>query len=151
LASYLKLGLITCLILTLSAVRSLHAQGSSFLDETNLTIMDTGGNIGVTASGYSVDGIENRRAPGMIQTNANMNFTLFGFSSGLNMNYSTDDSELRQNMNAMSFNAMWRWVNIQAGDINTQFSQYGLGGATIRGGYLRLDPGNYLLELTGGR
>jgi len=151
LASYLKLGLITCLILTLSAVRSLHAQGSSFLDETNLTIMDTGGNIGVTASGYSVDGIENRRAPGMIQTNANMNFTLFGFSSGLNMNYSTDDSELRQNMNAMSFNAMWRWVNIQAGDINTQFSQYGLGGATIRGGYLRLEPGNYLLELTGGR
>ncbi|WP_141691524.1 hypothetical protein [Rhodohalobacter halophilus] len=131
--------------------QNLFAQESSFLNETNLNTMRAGGSIGVTASAYSVDGIENRRAPGMIQTNANMNFTLFGFSSGLNLNYSTDDSEFRQNMNSLSFNATWKWINLQAGDINTRFSSYGLSGATIRGGYLRIDPGNFLLEMTGGR
>lgn len=150
-ASYLKFGLIICSVLTLFAAQNLYGQASSFLDESNLNTMRAGGSIGVTASAYSVDGIENRRAPGMIQTNANMNFTLFGFSSGLNLNYSTDDSEFRQNMNSLSFNATWKWINLQAGDINTRFSSYGLSGATIRGGYLRIDPGNFLLEMTGGR
>jgi hypothetical protein len=113
--------------------------------------INAGGSIGLTASAYAVDGIENRRPPGMIQTTANLNFSLFGLSSGLNMFYSTDDSGFRQNMNAFRYNASWKWVTVQAGDINMRFSQYGLNGATVRGGYIKLNPGMFLFEALGGR
>ncbi|WP_133120153.1 hypothetical protein [Rhodohalobacter barkolensis] len=147
----LKISLLVITLISLASAQRAFGQFSTFLEESNISTATAGGSIGLTASAYSVDGIENRRAPGMIQTNANMNFNLFGFSSGINMNYSTDDSQFRQSMNNISFNATWRWLNIQAGDVSARFSEYGLSGATIRGGYVRMDPGNYLLEITGGR
>ena len=113
--------------------------------------ISTGGSVGLTASAYAVDGIENRRPPGMIQSTANFNFSLFGLSSGFNMFYSTDDSGFRQNMNAFRYNASWKWFSIQAGDISTRFSQYGLNGATVRGGHIKLNPGKFLFEAVGGR
>ena len=146
----LTIGLLF-LLFSLCGVQDAIGQFSQFLEESDIDRVTAGGTIGVTASAYAVDGIENRRAPGMIQTNANMNFNLFGFSSGINLNYSTDDSQFRQNMNNISFNANWRWLNVQAGDVNARFSEYGLSGATIRGGYIRANPGDFLIELTGGR
>lgn len=139
------------LLFCLYGVQDASGQFSQFLEESDIDRVSAGGSIGFTASAYTVDGIENRRAPGMIQTNANMNFNLFGFSSGINLNYSTDDSRFRQNMNNLSFNTSWKWVNVQAGDVNSRFSEYGLGGATIRGGYISLKPGKFLFEATGGR
>lgn len=147
----IKIKLFLILIIALCVVKGSYSQSGSFLDDTNIDTFTLGGNISVSASFYRVDGIENRRAPGMIQTNAGMNFSTFGLSSGLNLNYSTDESGLRQNMNTISYNVSWRWINLQAGDMNTRFSEYGLNGATVRGGYIRLNPGDFLLELVGGR
>ncbi len=147
----LLISLITIVWGSLCIASTVMGQGRSFWDDTDLDTFRAGGSIGLTASAYSVDGIENRRAPGMIETNANVNFNMFGLRSGITMNYSTDDSRFRQNMNTFSYDATWRWINIQAGDVNMRFSQYGLNGAVMRGGYLKLDPGNFLLELTGGR
>jgi hypothetical protein len=129
----------------------LIAQEGSFWRDTNLETFSTGGSLSFSASAYTVDGIENRRAPGMIQTNANLNFTVLGLSSGIGINYSTDESGLRQNMNTFHYNAGWRWLVLQVGDMNTRFSSYGLSGATVRGGYIRATPGDFLVELIGGR
>ncbi len=137
--------------LSFFALEVLNAQESSFWRDTNLETFSTGGSLSFSASAYTVDGIENRRAPGMIQTNANLNFTVLGLSSGIGINYSTDESGLRQNMNTFHYNAGWRWLALQVGDMNTRFSSYGLNGATVRGGYLRANPGDFLLELIGGR
>lgn len=147
----IRYSLLFFIILSLTGLSSLYGQGGSFLEDSDIDPYTVGGSIGLTASAYAVDGIENRRAPGMIQSNANLNFSLFGLRSGVNLNYSTDDSGLRQNMNALSYSASWRWVSLQAGDVNTRFSEYGLSGATIRGGYIRMAPGDFLLELIGGR
>ncbi|TVR34624.1 MAG: hypothetical protein EA390_02760 [Balneolaceae bacterium] len=129
----------------------LLAQESSFWRNNDIETFSTGGSLSFTASAYTVDGIENRRAPGMIQTNANLNFTVLGLSSGIGINYSTDESGLRQNMNTFHYNAGWRWLVLQVGDMNTRFSSYGLSGATVRGGYIRATPGDFLVELIGGR
>lgn len=128
-----------------------HSQNRTFWDETDMTPFRASGSIGFTASTYAANGIENRRAPGLFQTTANVGVTSFGFRSGLTLNYSTDDSGLRQNMNTLSYRANWRWVHVQGGDVNTRFSEYGLNGTTIRGGYIKLEPGLFLLEVTGGR
>jgi len=127
------------------------AQQGSFWDDTDLVPFETGGSIGLSASTYTARGIENRRAPGVLQTNANFNFNAFGLRSGLNLNYSTDETGIRQNMNALRFNASWRWLTMQVGDVNPQLSDYGLNGTSLRGGYIRAQPGNFLVELTGGQ
>ena len=90
------------------------SQSGSFLDDTDLQPYTAGGSLSLTAGTYTVDGIPNRRAPGLIQANANMNFSLFGLRSGLNVAYSTDDNSLRQNMNTLSYSATWRWLTLQA-------------------------------------
>jgi hypothetical protein len=127
------------------------AQQGSFWDDTDLVPFETGGSIGLSASAYSARGIENRRAPGVLQTHANFNFNAFGLRSGLNLNYSTDETGIRQNMNALRYNVSWRWLTIQVGDVNPQLSDYGLNGTTIRGGYIRAQPGDFIFEATGGR
>lgn len=127
------------------------AQLGSFFEESSLSERSFGGNISISASAYTVDGIENRRAPTVLRTSANSNFSLLGFRSGFNLDYSTDETGLRQNMNKIGFNMRWRWLQIEAGDVNPNFSTYGLSGARVRGGLLRAEPGNFLLELTGGR
>ncbi|TVQ06156.1 MAG: hypothetical protein EA359_01545 [Balneolaceae bacterium] len=127
------------------------SQSGSFWDDTDLTLFRTGGSIGLTASTYAAHGIENRRPPGVLQTNAAFNFLTLGLRSGLNLNYSTDDSGLRQNMNTLSYSARWRWLSFQVGDVNTRFSDYSLNGTTIRGGHIRANPGNFLVEVIGGK
>ena len=149
---FLTLLLFLVIICTMiTAVDFAVAQRSSFWDDTDLVPFQKGGSIGLNFSSYTASGIENRRAPGVLQTFANLNFSAFGLRSGFNLNYSTDESGLRQNMNKVAYRASWRWLTIQAGDVNAQLSDYGLNGTTIRGGYVRAQPGNFLLELTGGR
>ena len=130
---------------------SAAAQTGSFWEDSDLRPFTTGGSIGLSASTYMAKGIENRRPPGVLQTHANINFSTFGLRSGLQLNYSTDASGFRQNMNALSYGAGWRWLAVQAGDVTARFSNYGLNGTTIRGGYLRAKPGNWQIELIGGK
>lgn len=126
-------------------------QTDPVIEDSNIRPFTASGSISISANTYTTSGIANRRAPASLQSTANLDFSLFGFSSGLNMLYSTDQSEFRQNMNNISFDAQWKWITIQAGDVNPSFSKYGLSGVTIRGGYLQLNPGNWNVELSGGR
>ncbi|MCC5907296.1 MAG: hypothetical protein JJU13_13880 [Balneolaceae bacterium] len=127
------------------------SQSGSFWDDSDLSLFRSGGSIGLTASTYTAQGIDNRRPPGVLQTNANFNFTALGLRSGFNLNYSTDDSGFRQNMNSINYSARWRWLTFRAGDVNTRFSDYSLNGTTIRGGYARANPGNFSVEVIGGK
>jgi hypothetical protein len=126
-------------------------QGQSFWEDSDLVAFRTGGSIGLSVSAYAVDGIENRRPPGVFQSFANFNFSSFGLNSGLNLNYSTDDSGFRQNMNNLSYNVNWRWLTVRAGDVQARLSDYSLNSTPIRGGYIRAAPGNFLFEVIGGR
>ena len=147
---YLK-TLFNLILLTLLTSVTVMAQLGSFFQESSLSDRTFGGNISIMAGAYTVDGIENRRAPTILQTSANSNFSILGLSSGFDLNYSTDESGLRQNMNKIGFNMRWRWLQLEAGDVNPNFSTYGLSGARVRGGLLRAEPGKFLLEFTGGR
>lgn len=138
-------------LLVLSVPFLAFGQTDPVIEDSNIRPFTASGSISISANTYTASGIANRRAPASLQSTANLDFSLFGFSSGLNMLYSTDQSEFRQNMNNISFDAQWKWITVQAGDVNPSYSKYGLSGATIRGGYLQLDPGNWNIELSGGR
>lgn len=128
-----------------------YGQQSPVIEGSDIKPFTASGSIGISANAYNAWGIQNRRAPASVQTTANMNFSLFGLSSGASLLYSTDQSRFRQNMNSLSFNASWKWFTVQAGSVSPNFSEYGINGATIRGGYFKANPGKWELELSGGR
>ena len=139
------------LIFFLGMATSVMAQTDPIIEGSDIRPFTPSGSIGIKANGYTASGIDNRRAPASLQTNANLNFSLFGLSSGLSLLYSTDQTGLRQNMNNLSFNASWEWITVQAGSVSPSFSDYGLNGTTIRGGYITATPGNWLVEVSGGQ
>lgn len=139
------------LLIIFGAATSAFAQTDPIMEGTDISPFTASGSIGIKANGYTASGIANRRAPASLQTNANLNFSLFGLSSGLSLLYSTDQTGLRQNMNNLSFNASWEWVTVQVGSVSPSFSDYGLSGTTIRGGYITATPGNWLFEISGGQ
>lgn len=145
-----KTGLLI-LTVVLAGVLQVRAQTDPVIEDSNLEPLSVNGSVGFMAQAYTASGIENRRAPGLAQGTANINFSVFGLSSGINLLYSTDQSELRQNMNNLSFDARWKWLQVSAGDVSPEFSTFGFKGTTVRGGHLSITPGNFLLELAGGR
>lgn len=146
-----KLTVLVIVALVLGINGNLFAQTDPIIKGSDIRPLTTSGGIGITASTYSANGIDNRRAPASLKTNANVNFSILGFKSGINLLYSTDQSKLRQNMNAISFDANYKWISLQAGTVSPSFSEYGLSGTSIQGGYIKLDPGTFLLEFAGGR
>lgn len=54
-------------------------------------------------------------------------------------------------MNNLSFDASWKWLDVQVGSVSPNLSEYGLSGTTIRGGYVKADPGKWEVELSGGK
>ena len=128
-----------------------YAQTDPVLEDSDIRPFTASGGIGVTANAYTADGIQNRRAPAVLKTSANLNFSLFGLSSGLNLLYSTDQSGLRQNMNNLSFDASWKWLAVQVGTVSPDFSEFGLSGTTLRGGYIEATPGNWEIQLSAGQ
>lgn len=140
-----------CFILLVFGLSDVRAQTDPIIKGSDIKPFTASGGFGITASTYGASGIDNRRAPASVRTNANMNFSMFGFRSGINLLYSTDQTGIRQNMNAISFDATYRWLTVQAGTVSPNFSEYGLNGTTIRGGYIKLDPGKWKFEFTGGR
>jgi len=126
-------------------------QTSPVFEGSNLRPLTVSGSVGLSANMYQAWGIQNRRAPASFQTEANLNFSVFGLSSGLDLMYSTDQSRLRQNLNSLGFNATWKWLTVQVGDVSPSLSKYGISGATVRGGDIKINPGNWQLELSGGR
>lgn len=143
--------LLTIAVMLFLASQTLNSQVTDPIPDTDIRPVTFSGSLGIISEGYAVRGIDARRPPGMGRIMLNTNFTLFGLSSGFNMIYSTDDNALRQSMNRFYFHGTWRWLTLSVGDVSPRFSKYSLGGVTVRGGMVDIDPGAISLSATAGR
>lgn len=109
------------------------------------------GGVSATAKAYTVSGIDRRRAPAVFETTADLSFNLLGLQSGVDLTYSTDQSQLRQSVSQLAFRTAWSWGEVSAGDVNPSFSKYGLRGTVLRGGMAELEPRLFRLALAAGR
>jgi len=130
-------------------VQQSTAQGT--LGETDIQFYTLGGGISLQSHAYSTSRGNNRREPLGVLATANLNFSVLGFRSGLNMRISTDDSSFRQDMNQFSFSAGWNWISVNAGDVSPVFNQYSLRGTRVRGGEIELSPGAFTAHFTAGQ
>lgn len=129
----------------------LNAQPTSPIAGTDIRPVALSGSIGFLTEGYTISGIDARRPPGMGQINAATSFSIFGFRSGINLLYSTDDNQFRQSMNRFNFQGSWRWLTVSAGTVSPRFSKYSLGGVTVTGGLIEISPPGFSLSVTAGR
>ena len=143
--------LLTIAVILFLASESLNSQVTDPIPDTDIRPVTFSGSLGIISEGYAVSGIDARRPPGMGRITLNTNFTLFGLSSGFNMIYSTDDNALRQSMNRFYFHGTWRWLTLSVGDVSPRFTKYSLGGVTVRGGMVDINPGAISLSATAGR
>jgi hypothetical protein len=116
----------------------------------NKPLKVTGG-FSLTGRHYSANGIENRRAPLTGLANANLGFNLFGFQSGLNLTFTTEESRFQQSFNRLAFNTGWSWGRVAAGDVSPDMGRYSMQGSTVRGGYLEINTPKVFGAITGGQ
>jgi len=144
-----KLILITGALLVCWAP-NLWAQQSGVLG-SNVKLYTLQGNMSLQTHAYSTTRTSSFREPlGMLAT-MNLNYSLLGFRSGMSFRYSTDNSQLRQNMNQISFRAGYRWFDVAAGDVSPTFNKYSLRGMNIRGADVQINTSWLGLHAVGGR
>lgn len=121
------------------------------IGETDIEAYTLDGSIRLQTHAYTTTGENQRREPfgGILETN--VQYSILGFSSGLDIYYNTDDNRFRQNMNRIAFNGSWRWIALSAGDVTPNYSEYGVRGTQIRGGEVRLTPGSIYFNASAGQ
>lgn len=113
--------------------------------------LSVSGNAGLRAEGYAAS-ITPQRQPGLSsEAFASLSVEAFGATTGIDLLYSTENNDLRQSMNRLSFNTSWDWGEVSAGTVSPDYSQYSLNGATLRGGAVELTPGSWTFGTAVGR
>lgn len=108
------------------------------------------GSVGFSGQAYTAQGISNRDAPAQGEVFADLSFNILGLSSGFSLDYSTDQSRLRQSSNELNFNTSWSWGRVSAGSVTPSLSQFSMRGTTLRGGLVEISPGWLTLTMTAG-
>ncbi|TVR18424.1 MAG: hypothetical protein EA391_02280 [Balneolaceae bacterium] len=121
------------------------------IGDTDIEVYTLNGSVNLQGHAYSTSQAFNRRDPLGALTSINLDYSFMGFTSGLDIRYSTEDSQLRQSMNRFSFYGSWRWLTLNAGDVNPNYSVYSLQGTQLRGGEIIVNPGSFLFKATAGR
>ncbi len=146
-------GVLSVVLLFFLVMSGIHvlADEPTTIGETDIRPFDFSGSLSLISEGYMVNGIDPRRPPGLGQVQFNSTFSILGFQSGINILYSTDDNRFRQSMNQFNFQGSWRWLTVAAGTVAPNFSKYSLGGVSVTGGMIDINPAWFSLTLTGGR
>lgn len=120
------------------------------LQAQNRPLKLTGG-FSLSGRMYYADGIENRRDPFTGLATANLQFNLFGFQSGLNLTYTTEESRYQQSFNRLAFQTGWGWGRLSAGDVSPNMGRYAMQGSTVRGGHLEINTPKFFGGFSGGQ
>lgn len=121
------------------------------IGSTDIETYTFDGNFRLQTHAYNTTGENQRRESfgGILETN--VEYSILGFSSGLDIYYNTDVNRFRQNMNRIAFNGSWQWIALSAGDVTPNYSEFGVRGTQIRGGEVRLSPGTIYFNASVGQ
>ncbi len=115
-----------------------NAQDLANLKDSESTIH---GSFSATAVGYSVDGITPRKDPFSYILNGNLTFDLKGVVLPVSFVYSNRNKEFSQPFNQFGLRPTYKWIKMYLGYNNVNFSKYVLGGHTVFGAGVELNPG----------
>ncbi len=109
------------------------------------------GSISATAIGYGVNGIAPRKDPFSYVLAGNVNVNLKGFVLPFSFVYSNKNKDFRQPFNQFGLSPRYKWITVHLGYRNISFSKYVLGGHTVFGAGVELNPGLFRFGFVYGR
>lgn len=98
------------------------------------------GTIQLSAGGYAVKGIENRRNPYIWSISGNPTFYLYDIAIPFSFLISEQNRNFRQPFNQFGLSPTWKWITVHAGYRNLNYSNYTLNGHTFLGVGIDLNP-----------
>lgn len=110
------------------------------------------GDAGAYGELYKIAGKDRRRPPSTGRIYIRPTLTLLeSFSISFDLMMSTEGSSARQQINQFALHPTWGWGKAHIGDFSHDFSRYTLGGVSIRGGGIEINPGKFRFQLVGGQ
>jgi hypothetical protein len=106
---------------------------------------------GAYVEGYGISGRPARRPGSTVRFYAAPTFEWLGFSVGVNLLWSTEQSFTAQTVDRYSLNPRWSWGQVHAGDWVPVVSRYTASAVTVRGGGIELTPGRFRLIAAAGQ
>ncbi len=109
------------------------------------------GNLSATTIFYGSSGIDARKAPFSYILSGNVNVNLKGFAMPFSFVYSDRNKDFRQPFNQFGLSPKYKWITLHLGYRNISFSKYVLGGHTVFGAGVELNPGIFRFGAVYGR
>jgi hypothetical protein len=100
---------------------------------------------------YSANGIENRRKPFSYVISGSPVITIYGITIPVYFVFSEQERSFRQPFNQFGLSPRYKWITLHAGYRNITYSPYTLGGHTILGAGVDLNPGIFRFGFMYGR
>jgi hypothetical protein len=100
---------------------------------------------------YNANGIQNRRAPFTYYFSGDPTISIYGIDIPLSFAVSQADRSFRQPFNQYGLSPTYKWVTVHLGYRDVSFSPYTLGGHTMLGAGIELNPGKLRVGFMYGR
>lgn len=101
---------------------------------------------------YAAGSIDPRRPSTLWRFNSGARTNLFGgMSLNVNLLFSDEGVDFRQNVNQLGVNPTWDWGGLYAGDFTLDYQRYVVRGSRVRGGGALYDPGGWRASVQAGR
>jgi hypothetical protein len=128
---------------------SLNAQDiASVKDAKPFTIS---GNLGINSVFYNVEGRTANRKPFSWTLSGSPVISLYGIAFPFSFTISEQERDFNQPFNQYGVSPTYKWVKLHLGYSNVQFSPYSLGGHSIMGAGVELNPGKLRFGFIYGR
>lgn len=155
----LRSGAATLAAILLAAAAPLHGQDGPSPDTA--TVQEEGGfslplalrgHATISGDFYHAGRIDARRPGSLYRMNSGARTDLFGgMALNVDLVWSDEGVDFRQNVNQMGINPTWWWGGVHAGDFNLDYSRYLVQGTRVRGGGVMVDPGRFRGSVQAGR
>jgi hypothetical protein len=100
---------------------------------------------------YNATGIQDRRAPFTYYFSGNPTISIYGLEVPLSFAFSQADRSFRQPFNQFGLSPTYKWITVHLGYRDVSFSPYTLGGHTMLGAGVELNPGKFRIGFMYGR
>jgi hypothetical protein len=137
------------LLFLVSLPDSLQGQDiASIKDAKPFTIS---GNLGINSVFYNIEGRTANRKPFSWTLSGSPVISLYGISFPFSFTVSEQERDFNQPFNQYGVSPTYKWVKLHLGYSNVQFSPYTLGGHSILGAGVELNPGKFRFGFIYGR
>lgn len=140
---------LSCLLALFVLTKPLFAQDIANIK--NAKPFSYSGALEVRTIGYQMNGAANRRNPFSLILSGSPTLSIYGWDVPFSVVYTDRKTNFQQPFNQFGLSPTYKWITLHAGYRNVSFSPYTLGGHTMLGAGVELNPGKFRLGFMYGR